>query len=779
MRRPPTQAPPARTRPVAPLPARPLLPAWLLAAMLMLVTIAIYWPATRCGFVNFDDHLYVFQNPHVQSGLNWEGIKWAWLNPVCCNWHPLTVLSHMLVCQACGLQPWGHHLVNVVLHAFNAALLFALLQAMTGATWPSLSVAALFAVHPLHVESVAWVSERKDVLSAFFGLLALLAYARYARKSVISSPSSGMPAAGRAPGTTDHRLLITDHRLLFYFLSLFLFALGLLSKPTVVTWPFVMLLLDYWPLGRMQNAEARDTHPAARNTPHVSRFPFPVSRITLLPLLVEKIPFFVLAGLVSVVTFVVQQRGGNITTGDILPLGPRVANALISYCRYLEKLVWPTHLAVFYPHPGQWPLGQVLLAGGLLLGISVVVWVRRRQRYLLVGWLWFVGMLVPMIGLVQSGAWAMGDRHAYLPTLGILLVAVWGGHELTRHWRYRVLTLSLAGSAVFVFCLALTWQQLGCWKDGESLFRHALAVTENNYFAQDNFGYALDEKGQTDEAIPHFQEAIRIRPSYPEAYNNLGVALGKQGQTDEAIRQYQEAVRLKPDYALAHNNLGVALGKKDQTEEAIRELREAVRLDPNYAMAHNNLGAALDRKGQTAEAISHYQQAIRLNPYDAGAYNNLAASLDDKGQPDEAIRQYQETIRLKPDDAGAHNNLGIALGRQGRTAEAIRQFQEALRLKPDHADAHYNLGVALCQHGQTDEAVRQLQEALRLEPGRAEAHNNLGTAFYQQGRTDEAIRQFQEALKLKPDYADARNNLDVVLAAKAHASPPPGAAANP
>jgi Tfp pilus assembly protein PilF len=600
--------------------AQPRLPVGLMAVMLALVTIALYWPATRYAFVVLDDPANVSSNVHVQNGLTWEGIKWAFLNPVAYpGWQPLTMLSHMVVCQVFGLNPWGHHLANVLLHALNAGLVFALLQQMTGATWRSLLVAALFAAHPLRVEAVAWVTQRREVLTAFFGLLALIAYARYTEiqslkskvqspKSVVRPPSAVLLRRTGGPWSLSH--LPSP---VFYLLSLCCFALGLMSKPTVVTWPFVMLLLDYWPLRRLE--------PSTLNS----------QLATMWRLVKEKIPFFVLAALMCVVTFVVQKREGLLGVGESLSLGAHLGNALISYCRYLGKLFWPTELAVFYPHPGQWPLGKVLLAGGVILGISVLVWVRgRRSPFLLVGWLWYCGTLVPMSQVIQTGSHAMADRWTYLPSLGVLILAIWGACELTRRWRYQVLALSVAGGAAIVLCLALTRHQLGYWKNSETILRHALAVTENNYHAHRNLGVVFYEKGQVDEAISQFQAAVRVRPYFPEAYDHLGIAFDKKGQLDEAIRQLQEAIRLDPDYTDAHYNLGVAFYQQGRTGEAIRQFQEAIRLEPDHAEAHNNLGTALGLKGQMDEAIRQFQEALRLKPDYADARRNLDVLLATK-----------------------------------------------------------------------------------------------------------------------------------------------------
>jgi tetratricopeptide (TPR) repeat protein len=624
---------------------------------------AIYWPATRNDFVNFDDPDYVSENLHVTGGLSLANAKWAFCKPEASNWHPLTMLSHALDCQLFGLKPWGHHLTSVLLHALNAGLVFALLCQMTGAAWRSLFAAALFAVHPLRVESVAWVAERKDVLSGFFGLLALVFYARYAHMRA--------PLEGREPVTPGGLPSKRRTSARAYVAALFFFALGLMSKPMLVTWPLVMLLLDYWPLGRFQTCRAWR-------------------------LVTEKIPFFALAAAASLVTWMVQKQGGALLSFASAPPAERVGNALISYCRYLGKLFWPTDLAVLYPLPGHWPMDKVLLAGGLTFCLSALFFAMRRGHpFLLVGWLWFCGTLVPVIGLVQVGVQAMADRYTYLPSLGVLMFVIWGAYDLARRWRPGVMALSVAGSAAVVLCAVSARQQLSHWKDSEALFRQALKVTDHNYVAHKSLGDALGSKGQSDAAIQQFEQAIRLKPDYIEAHNNLGNAFLRTGQTEEAITQLRETIRLKPDYALARCNLGIAFLRKGHIEEGISQFQEAIRLDPGYADTHNNLGGALLRKGQIDQAIPQLQEAIRLKPEHANAHNNLGTALLRKGQIDEAISQFQEAIRLKPEHADAHNNLGIALLRKGQIDQAISQFQEAIRLRPDHPNAHNNLARAL------------------------------------------------------------------------------------
>ena len=678
------------------------LPTWLMAVLLALVTTVIYWPATRHDFVNFDDDLVVTANVHVQNGLTWENVKWAFCNPVDSNWHPLTVLSHMLDCQLFGLRPWGHHLSSVLLHAVNTALVFLLLFQMTGlrgnesprwssslpqsgsgsttiaatasarrsgAFWRSVMVAVLFGWHPVHVESVAWVAERKDVLSTFFGLLSLLFYVRYTQnKAALNSTSSvtlakedqRLGAATCLGEAMRRRKRSGDGSTFNYILALVFFAFGLMSKPMLVTWPLVMLLLDWWPLQRVSSFKfsVSSSGTASPSTLNLLARRSGVETAQLSTLVFEKLPFFVLAAVMSVVTFIVQQRSGVMGLIENLPLGARAENALISYCRYLGKLFWPEDLAVFYPYSRHWPMGEVLLAGVLLLSITVLcIVVRRRYPFMLMGWLWYVGTLVPVIGLVQVGDQSLADRYTYIPSIGVLVLVIWGAYELTRRWRNRVMIWSVAGCGAIILCVGMTRQQLGYWQDSETLFRHALEVTENNCIARNGLGFALYQKGQLDAAISQFQEAIQLNPDFAEGHKNLGFTFGIKGDFAGAISQYQEVVRLEPDDAGVHYSLGIA--------------------------------------------------------------------LDQKGRLDDAISQYREAVRLEPDDAGAHYNLGTALGRKGQTAEAIRQFEETLRLKPDFAEAHYNLGTALGLKGQIDQAISEFQEAIRLKPGFAEARSNL------------------------------------------------------
>jgi tetratricopeptide (TPR) repeat protein len=703
---------------------------WLLAALLGLGTLALYWPATQHAFVNYDDDLYVTGNIHVQKGLTWEGLRWVCGNLVCGNWHPVTMISHLVDCQLYGLRPWGHHFTSIGLHALNAMLLFLWLSRLTGARWRSAGVAALFAWHPLHVESVAWVAERKDVLSTGFGLLALLFYTGYARGGQTRNQELATKPGGGS---------LTLYRSAAYWLAWGCFALGLLSKPMLVTWPFLLLLLDYWPLERFQPGRWRW-------------------------LLIEKIPFFALAVAASVVTFLVQKWSGALKTLEAIPLGLRCENAVISYGRYLGKLFWPVDLAVFYPQSASWPLGWVLLTGACLGVLTVWFWrERRRYPFLLVGWLWFVGTLVPVIGLVQVGIQAMADRYTYIPSVGLLILIVWGGYELSRHWRQQAIILSLAGVVALSLCAAVTRQQLGYWQDSETLFRHALKVTADNDVARNNLGQALLDQNQTDAAIREFQAALRLKPSCVEAHHDLGNALSRQGKTEEAITQYQEALRLKPDFVPAYISLGTSLLRKGQTNDASRLFQEALRRQPDSVDARYNVALLLATQGQTNEALRQFQEILRDKPEDAEVHYELGTLFERAGQIEAAIAQLQETVRLEPGLPGALNKLGTMLARSGHPDTAVGEFQAALSLNPDDAEVHYKLGNLLAKLGQVNEAIGQFQAAVRLRADFPEARNNLGNLLAKQGRADEATAQFREAIRVKPDYPDAHYNLGHAL----------------
>jgi tetratricopeptide (TPR) repeat protein len=654
----------------------------LAGALVFVLVLGAFLPALSNGFIGFDDPDYVTENDHVRAGLTWEGVQWAFRSTEAANWHPLTRLSHMLDCELFGLAPRGHHLTSILLHALSATLLFVVLRRMTGALWRSFAVAALFGLHPLRVESVAWIAERKDVLCALFWMLTLWAYVRYAAKPVVSNQR---PVRGsRSEAARASRF--TPHVSLFYLLSLLFFACALMSKPMVVTLPFTLLLLDYWPLRRLQSLESAVLGP--QSSVHAARKSQIVYRILL-----EKLPFFLAAALFSGITLAVQKHGGAVITS--LPVTDRLANAVVSYARYLGKLCWPVDLAAFYPGVEHWRMPIIVAAALLLLGISAAaIALRRAHPYVLVGWLWYLGTLVPVIGLVQAGMQSMADRYSYVPSIGILLIIVWGAYELSRGWRYHAIVAAAATAAAALLCAGFTLRQLTYWKDTESLFRHALLVTKDNYGAHHALGMALDREGRLDEAIEEHRATLRARSNYVLAYNNLGVDLAQQGHLDEAIGQFRAALALEPTYADPHNNLGTTLEKQGRFDEALREFQEAVRLKPDYPDAHYNLGVALGRKGRSEQAAEEFQRVIQLKP-SADAYNNLGVMLEREGRLEEAARQYQTAVQLKPAYPSAHYNFGVALARQGHLPEAVEQFREALRLKPDYPAAQTNLNTAL------------------------------------------------------------------------------------
>jgi tetratricopeptide (TPR) repeat protein len=577
---------------------------------LLLAVALVFGQAVGHKFV-FDDAPYIYENPVVQKGLTLEGLRWASTYGEIGHWHPLTWLSHMLDCQIYGLQAGGHHLTNVLLHAAAVILLFLVLWRMTGFLWRSAFVAAVFAVHPLRAESVAWVAERKDVLSGLFFMLTIGAYVRYVRR-----PASWVR----------------------YGAVVLLFALGLLSKNMLVTLPFVLLLLDYWPLNRV---------------------PEFTSRIWL-RLAAEKWPLFALTAASCVITFLVPEE---VPMGDKLSFALRMENAIVSYAIYLWQMICPSGLAVLYPNPvSHFPIWQVAGALGLLLAVSGATFAfRRKHPYLVVGWLWYLGMMIPAIGIVQISYYAHADRYTYLPQIGLYLMLTWTVTDLSSGWRHRRALLAGLSSIILAALIYGAHMQVSYWRNSESLWTHALACTERNYVAHMNLGSALKEQGQVDAAIAHYRKVLEIKPEHAEAYNNLGISLAENREIDAAIAHYQKALAIKPDFVEAHNNFGMALAGQGQIDAAIIHFQKALEIKPDYAEAYNNLGNALARRGQVDAAIAYYRKALEIKPDYAKCYNNLGIELARRGQVDEAIAHFQKALEIKPDYAVARNNLYRAL----------------------------------------------------------------------------------------------------------------------
>jgi len=749
----------------APVPARAFShPGWL-AVILGLLTVVVYWPATGNGFINLDDNLYVQSNVQVQQGLTLKNIGWAFTHTVSCNWHPLTMMSHMIDCQLFGLNPWGHHLTSVLIHAANTILLFLLFYRLTASIWGSAWVGAVFAFHPLHVESVAWVAERKDVLSAFFGFLTLLFYVRHIQAMTTNAKS----------GNISHRPARD------YWLACLCYALGLMSKPMLVTWPFVLLLLDYWPLGRFQSTPIRT-------------------------LIREKIPFFVLTMAACLVTFVVQNDAGATQNFGTFPFVLRCLNAVMSYGRYILKIFWPADLAVYYPYPALILIGWALLVAILLAGTTVIFWSQRRHYpFLLVGWLWFIGTLVPVIGLIQVGTQAIADRYTYIPSVGIFLLISWGASQLAGFRRQHVLLLSVIAVAVLILCADATRRQIGQWKDNETLYRHTLAITDHNALAHNNLAASYVEQGRTDEAIVEFREVLRINPRLAETHINLGRLLVLKGQTNQAISDLLSAVETSPTNPDVRCFLGSLLLQNGQTDEGIGQFRQVVRFQTNDARSfqsivnlllvygqtnaainqlktaimvipadpdfHIQLGNLLLNIGQTDESAGNFLEALRLKPDSSAAHNGLASVRLREGKIDQAVAELQASIRLQPEYANTHFNLGALYLKQGRIDEAAEEFQTVIRLASGFAPAHYYYGNILIRKSQPAAAIAQYQQAIRLQPDYPPAHNKLGIALGSTGHLPEAIAEFQEAIRLQPDYAEASTNLAIALKMRGAAGP--------
>ena len=699
------------------------------------ITWLVFGQTVGHEFVTYDDPQYVYENANVAAGLSPESVLWAFTHTVGGNWHPLTVISHMLDCQLYGLKPAGHHFTNVLLHTIAVILLFLVLRRMTGTLWQSAFVAALFAIHPLHVESVAWISERKDLLSAVFFMLTLGAYVRYV-----------------------HKLSFTS-----YILVLLMFAFGLMSKPMLVTVPFVLLLLDYWPLKRF----APET-PVKRGQQRGVE-----DRESIRPILLEKIPLLLLSFASCAATLLAQRRFidpiGNLTLLD------RLCNAAVATVVYLRQLVWPFGLSAFYPHPGHsLSILQVLMATLFLIGVSAAAFMcRRRNPYFLTGWFWFLGMLVPVSGIIQVGEQAHADRYMYLPQIGLYILVTWFVADTVSSWRHRRIVLATAMASSIALLMYPAWKQTSYWRDGRALWTHALAVNPQNDTAHISVCDLDLRENRLDDAIFHARKALEIRPDSAEAESRLGVALSAKGQNEEASIHFRKALETHQIRPRLHYNLATLLLNSGHLDEAIAEFQKELQIQPDFVEAHNNLGIALTSKGELGEALTHLQKALELDPHLPKVHHNIAMILLRQGELDQAIAHLQKELQVNPASAEAHNDLGIVWSQQGRIDQAINEWQKTLELQPGNLNAYCNLVWVFATF--PDDAIRSGAKAVALGERALQLSGEkdpriyrlLAAAYAENHQFDKAIETAQRGSELatkQGNYAAANaleSNIDL------------------
>jgi tetratricopeptide (TPR) repeat protein len=682
------------------------------------------------GFLNYDDDLYIGSEPHVLGGLTWSGLAWAFTSGPAGEWYPLSMLSHMLDCQLYGLHPAGHHLTNLLLHAASAVALFLVLWRMTGGLWPSAMVAALFAVHPLHVESVAWMAERRDVLSGLLFMLTLGAYDAYVRH----------------PRSLGRYLAVVG-----------LFALGLMAKPVLVTLPPLLLLLDFWPLGRFHQTQPEAVERNGRPAP----FPWRV--------VVDKLPLFVLA----IATVVVTRWTHAKPLRDPLALPERLANAAVSCVAYLGQLFVPAGLSIFYPHPeaGR-PAWQVAAAVVLLLAITAaaVIW-RRAYPYCFVGWFWYVGMLVPVLGLTAVGPHARADRYTYLSQIGLYIALVWGAMRLGASWPARRWVFSIGSALLLAALMACTWRQTGFWQDSKTLWEHALACDPKNVTAHYTLGMALrdtDERG----AVLQFRQALEIGPNERNIYRRirakthsvLASIAARKGDIAGAIAHYEQALEIDSEFVPAHMNWGCLLAEQGKLDEAVVQFRQSVELAPDSAPdAYYNLALALSRQGKNDEAMANLRKAVQVEPNLVFAHIKLAALLAERDDVDEAILHFRRAIEIEPDTALPYQQIAQLLRKKGKTVEAAGYDERGRKASRRYAQASNLRGAELAKQGKIREAIAQFQAAIAAAPDDAQAHNNLADALALQGNIDDAITHYRRTLEIDPNFAPAKQHLKQLL----------------
>jgi protein O-mannosyl-transferase len=707
-----------------------------LACLALALSIAaIYAPVTRYEFIVCDDDDHVYENPIVRQGVNAHTARWALTHSYAANWQPLTWLSHMVVVDLFGLDAGKHHAVNAALHALAAVLLLLALCALSGEFWASAAVAALFALHPLRVESVAWVSERKDVLSGVFFAAALWAYAAHARR----------PRWWRLAWVAV------------------LLALGLAAKPMLVSLPVVLLLLDDWPLRRLH-------------------------RETALRLFAEKLPLFALSAAVSALAIASQAGDGAMPDLASLPFATRLSNALVSAIAYLGKFAWPTRLAIFYPHPAltdpvgysPWNADAFGAAALLVLLTLAALLTRRRHPAMLVGWLWYLVMLAPVIGLVQVGEQAMADRYTYLPMIGIAIALAFGLRDAVIARPALLRPVAIAAAVVLLSCAVRSAQQLRVWENGRLVFEHALAVTERNYFAHNHLGRALENRGELEAASEQYTAAIQIRPS-PGALSNLGNTLAKQGRYSEAVTRFEQALAIDSDFADAHSNLGLVYAMMNEPDPAKEHYLRAIALAPDSVPPRFNLGSLLVRYGDPESGRRQLERVLELDPQHAEAANNLGVALVAVGRPLDAIAAYERVIALAPQHPNVYCNLGIAFEQAGQPTDALQSYERSLEGDAACLPGLRFVGQQRYREGALDAAMVLFEKLLRLLPQNADAESDVGAVLARRGEFDAAQRHFEAALRLDPRHTAAARNLEQLrvdrasVTSTATSAPMPGA----
>jgi tetratricopeptide (TPR) repeat protein len=646
---------------------------------LMVAILAVYAQVIHYDFTNFDDTAYVTGNNQVKSGLTRQGFTWSLLSTHSANWHPLTWLSHMADVEFYGLNAGGHHLTNVLFHMANTLLLFILLRRMTGMLWCSLFVAALFALHPLHVESVAWVAERKDLLSTFFGMLALMGYVRYTRQRSRSA----------------------------YGLALLCFMLALMAKPMWVTLPFVLLLLDYWPLGRIKFSSAFRLQSSDQTS-------------SVFSLLFEKIPFFILTAASCVMTYYAQQSGGAVVPFELYPLGLRISNAIAAYVAYIGKMFWPAQLAVFYPYAYAVVFWQVAAAAAILLGISIWVLVQIRQRpYLAVGWFWYFGTLVPVIGLVQVGGQAMADRYTYIPLTGLFIMIAWGAAEIFERWRVKRIFAVLTTVILMLTLSIVSHMQVGHWANSITIFEHAIAVTGGSWVAHNNLGKALTDLGSDTEAFHHYSDALRYNPNSAHIHLNFGSALLARGKIDEAVDHFDQALKLDPDFAEAYNNLGLAHVRRGHIEDAVYFFRIALQKNPYHANANQNLKLAISIQEKINRTVRRMRQSLNIDLAESGLDLKLVELSERKRDLIETVNNFQTALSRQPGFIRLEEENISAVSSVMKEYESLLPLLlKIIKIQPASADTSYHIACLYSRKGMVKESIKWLNKALGDDPAR-------------------------------------------------------------